>query len=70
MSIVNRRNAIFGWLAWMAAKQMAKRKAMRQVSGDRSRVGMSAALAAATATAVGALLFWRRRRDRSSADES
>ena len=70
MSILNRRNAIFGWLAWTLAKYIGRRQATKKLSGDRARVGMSAALAAAIASAVGALLFWRRHRDTSAAAES
>jgi hypothetical protein len=31
MGIVNRRNAIFGWLAWSIAKRVLKRKAKAAV---------------------------------------
>ena len=63
MSIFNRRNALFGWLAWTFAKQVAKRKARSQLQQDDSgRRGLSTAAAATIAAAVGGLLFWRRRR--------
>jgi hypothetical protein len=65
MSILNRRNALFGWVAWKVAKRVGKRQAAKRLPGDDARAGMGAALAAAIATAVGALLFWRRRRDAS-----
>jgi hypothetical protein len=71
MSIINRRNAVFGWLAWNVAKQVGKRQASRrlQASGDghATRNGVSAALAAGIAASVGALIFWRRRRDAGDA---
>jgi len=71
MSIINRRNAIFGWLAWNVAKQMGKRQASGRfrASGDghATRNGVSAALAAGIAASVGALIFWRRRRDAGDA---
>ncbi len=62
MSIINRRNALFGWLAWKLAKAVGKRQATKKVSGENGRKGMSAALAASIAAAAGALIFWRRRR--------
>lgn len=63
MSIINRRNALFGWLAWKVAKRVGKRQAARRLPGDDARPGPAAAIAAAVAAAVGGLLFWRRRRD-------
>jgi hypothetical protein len=63
MSIINRRNALFGWLAWKVAKRVGKRQATKHLPGDDARTGMSAALAASIAAAAGALIFWRRRRD-------
>lgn len=74
MSIFNRRNALFGWLAWLFAKRALKRKARGAMpTGDAPQKGRSAGLAAATAAIVGGLLFWRRRRgaaERGPADES
>ena len=67
MSIINRRNAIFGWLAWNVAKQIGKRQASSRLQGSgdghATRNGISAALAAGIAASVGARIFWRRRRD-------
>jgi hypothetical protein len=69
MSIINRRNAIFGWLAWNVAKQVGKRQASSRLQGSgngdghATRNGISAAVAAGIAASVGALIFWRRRRD-------
>ena len=63
MSIFNRRNALFGWLAWVTTKQVMKRKALKAVPDTGSgRKGISAGVAAAIAAAVGGLVFWRRRR--------
>ena len=71
MSIFNRRNAIFGWLAWNVAKQIGKRQASGRLrangDGHATRNGISAALAAGIAASVGALVFWRRRRDAGDA---
>jgi len=70
VSIFNRRNALFGWLAWTFAKQIAKRKARQQLQEDEGRRGLSTAVAATIAAAVGGLLFWRRRSRASGADQS
>lgn len=64
MSIINRRNALFGWLAWKVAKRMGKRQAAKRLPGDdATRAGVPAAVAASVAAVAGVLLFWRRRRD-------
>ena len=69
MSIFNRRNALFGWLAWTFAKQWAKRKARQELRDDEGHRGVSAATAATIAAAVGGLLFWRRRSRAPGADQ-
>ena len=73
MSIVNRRNAMIGWLAWTAGKRMAKRKAKAVVpsrggqSGSRKGVALKAGAAAAAVTGV--VVFWRaRHRDSTDHD--
>ncbi len=67
MAIFNRRNAMFGWLAWAAAKRMGKRKAKQAVPTiDReSKLPNKPALVAGLAAVGGALLFWRKRGDDS-----
>ncbi len=71
MSIINRRNAVFGWLAWNAAKRYGRMKASSRVAGDDgTRTARTAGLAALVATGVGALVFWRRRRDDDPAENS
>jgi len=56
VSIVNRRNAVVGWLALTVGKQY-----LRQKAGNRNRAAVATAAAAAVAAAVaGALVFWRR----------
>ena len=63
MSIFNKRNALFGWLAWVTTKRVMKRKALKAVPDTGSgHKGISAGAAAAIAAAVGGLIFWRRRR--------
>jgi hypothetical protein len=63
MSIVNRRNAVIGWLVWMAGKSVAKRKAREAVPAVHGgRPNKPAAAVAGLAAFGGALLFWRHRR--------
>jgi len=67
MGIVNRRNAMLGWLAWQAGKRVAKKKARGAVPGraagsNRPNAGAILSMLAATA---GALWFWRRQRSDS-----
>ena len=61
MSVINKRNAVFGWLAWNVVKQAAKKKVKREARGDnghsRGRVIAPAAIAAAVG---GAVFLWRR----------
>jgi hypothetical protein len=68
MSVVNRRNALLGWVVWTATKRMAKQKAKSAVSSDDSHVPNKRAVAAGLAAVGGALWFLRRRAD--SDDES
>jgi hypothetical protein len=60
MSIVNRRNAMIGWLTWTVAKRMAAKKAKTVVpsrgsTGRKKAVKVTAAVVATT----GAVAFWR-----------
>ena len=67
MSIVNRRNAVLGWVVWETGKRFAKRKAKNAVPSTEtitSRKG--SAIAAGIAAATGVLMFWRRRSARES----
>jgi hypothetical protein len=68
MSIFNRRNAVMGWLSWLVAKRVLKRKAKDAVPGtvEGSRRPNKGALATALAGVGGLLWFWRRK---SSDDE-
>jgi len=61
MGIVNRRNAVVGWLVLKAGKKAAKRKAQDAVPGPRAggAVGVLGALAAV-------LFFWRKKRSGAS----
>jgi hypothetical protein len=66
--VLNKRKALIGWLAYTAAKPIAKRvvrrKAKSAVPGTRegSRMPNTAAMVAGIDAALGGLLFWRRRR--------
>ena len=66
--MLNRRQALIGYLAYTAGKPIVKRvvrsKAKSAVPGTRegSRAPNTAALVATAAAALGALAFWRMRR--------
>jgi hypothetical protein len=55
MGIVNKRNAIVGWLTLKVGKRIVKQKTAG--AAPRAKAGGAAALAALG----GALLFWRRK---------
>jgi LPXTG-motif cell wall-anchored protein len=64
MSIVNKRNAVLGWLTWNVGKRVARRKAKSAVPAiedgkpNRPAVGLAAMLAALG----GILFFWRKKK--------
>jgi hypothetical protein len=58
MSIVNRRNAIVGWLVVKIGKRAAKKKAQGAVPGPRK----GGAVAGGLAALGGALFFWRKKK--------
>ena len=63
MAIVNRRNAVLGWIALVVGKRFLKRKAKAVVPAfdvETKRPNRSA-VALLAAAAVGAATFWRRR---------
>jgi hypothetical protein len=62
MGIFNRRNAVMGWLSWLVAKRVLKRKAKAVVPGtaEGSKRPNKGAIATFLAAAGGALWFWRR----------
>jgi hypothetical protein len=69
VSVINRRNAVMGWLAWGVGKRVLKKKAkgaVPSVDPETKRPNKSA-IALAVAGLVGGLTFWRRR---SGDDES
>jgi hypothetical protein len=62
MSIVNRRNALFGWVVWQALKVFVKKKASDAVPGTGSYAGLNKpAIATILLTIGGVLFFWRKK---------
>ncbi|HEY8103093.1 MAG TPA: hypothetical protein VIE18_01165 [Gaiellaceae bacterium] len=63
MSIMNRRNAVLGWLSWLGLKHVLKSKAKEAVPGtvEGSRRPNKGAIAAGVAALGGLLWFWRRK---------
>jgi hypothetical protein len=63
MSVINRRNAVIGWLVWAAGKQAVKQKAKEAVPSidTESKKPNKSAIALAVAGAVGMLAFWHKR---------
>jgi hypothetical protein len=65
MAIINRRNAVLGWLAWTAGKRAMRRKAKGAVPAidrDTKRPNRGAVVLSSLAAAGGAMWFWRRAR--------
>jgi hypothetical protein len=63
MTILNRRNAVTGWLTWLVAKRVLKKKAREAVPGtvEGSRRPNKGAIATGIAALGGVLWFWRRK---------
>ena len=63
MSIVNRRNAVVGWLTWLTAKRVLKKKAREAVPGtvEGSKRPNKGAIATGLAAVGGLLWLWRRK---------
>jgi hypothetical protein len=68
MSIFNKRNAVTGWLTWLVAKRVLKKKAKDAVPGtvEGTKRPNKSAIATMLAALGGALWFWRKK---SSNDE-
>jgi len=65
MSILNRRNAVVGWLTTKVVKRVVKKKAGDVVPTART----GGATAGALAALGGALFFWKKKRSGSGSDE-
>jgi len=64
MGIVNRRNAIVGWLVLKVGKRAAKKKALEAAPAVRARGAAAGGLAA-----LGGLLFFWRKKKRGAETE-
>ena len=64
MGIVNKRNAVLGWLTWNVGKRVARKKAKTAVpaieGGKPNKPALR--LAAGLATLGGLLFFWRKKK--------
>jgi hypothetical protein len=72
MSIVNRRNAMLGWITWLTAKRVLKTKARDAVPGtvEGTKRPNKGLILTALAAVGGALWFWRRQNsDDQSTDD-
>jgi len=59
MSVINRRNAVVGWVVWSALKSVGKQKARKarpSVEGGRPNKTLIAVVVAATAGAFAVLI--------------
>jgi hypothetical protein len=67
MSVLNRRNAVVGWVVYQVGIRVIKRKAKQVVPSIESKRPNKSAIALALASAVGVLTFWKLR---SGGDDS
>lgn len=68
MGILKKRNALLGWAVWKIGKRVIKRKAKSAVPGTgEGGGGAKAGLVAGLAALGAALFFWRRK---SGGDET
>jgi hypothetical protein len=61
MGIVNRRNAMLGWLTWKAGKRIAARRARSAVPGVEEGKPNKGLIVSLLAAAGAVLFFWRRK---------
>ena len=63
MGIVNKRNAVLGWLTWNVGKRVARKKAKAAVPAiEDGKPNKPLRLAAGLATLGGLLFFWRKKK--------
>lgn len=62
MSIVNKRNALLGWLTWQAGKRIAARKARAAVPGVEDGRPNKGLILSALAAVGAVVFFWRKTR--------
>jgi LPXTG-motif cell wall-anchored protein len=62
MGIVNKRNAVLGWLTWNFGKRFARKKAKGAVPAIEGGRPNKPAIAAGLATLGGVLFFWRKKK--------
>jgi hypothetical protein len=67
MSVLNRRNAVVGWIVYQVGIRVIKRKARQVVPTIESKRPNKSAIALVLASAVGVLTFWKLR---SGGDDS
>ena len=69
MSIMNRRNALFGYAVWVTIKAYGKQKAKQAVPGKGDYAGLNKGAIATigAATVAAALLAWRLKSEESAA---
>ncbi len=69
VSIVNRRNAVLGWLTWEFGKRFARRKAKSALPGVEEGRPHKGLIVSALAAVGAVVFFWRRNRsDDTSTD--
>ena len=69
MGIVNKRNAVLGWVTWQLGKRVAKKKAKAAVPAVEGGKPNKPAIAAGVAAVLGGLLFWRKAKGRGADGE-
>ena len=63
MSIVNKRNAVLGWVTWETGKWLAREKTKKaRPSVEGGRPNKPALTVAGLAALGGVVLFWRKRK--------
>ena len=63
MGVINRRNAVVGWLTWTVGKRLLKKKARDAVPSidSETKKPNRSAIALAVAAVAGAATFWKKR---------